>query len=106
MYDAVFAVFNDSYVIRVPGVVPVKKDNVTWLRLNAPVFPLAALNEPVHAFDTGGKLGNTTGFDISALVRAPADVAGTPFYAASKSIQDQNGVPPTFPSWVNATSTI
>lgn len=68
-------------------IIPIEKDNIAGSRLIAVVLPQSPLLEPRHTLRcTGRKLRNDTGFNIAALVGAPAHKAGTPLYSAVKTI--------------------
>ena len=50
------------------------------------ILPLASGAEPFHAGGTVGMLGHSAGFNITALVGAPAHKTGAPLYAGAESI--------------------
>ena len=63
-----------------PVAAPIEVNNRTGSRNAVPILPLASGAEPLHAGGTVGMLGNHTGFDVPALVGAPAYKAGAPLY--------------------------
>ena len=68
-------------------IIPIEKDNIAGSRLIAVVLPQSPLLEPRHTLRcTGRKLRNDTGFNIAALVGAPAHKAGAPLYSAVKTV--------------------
>ena len=67
-------------------VIPIEEDNHSGDRLSRTVNPLSTLPKPLHTIFTSSKFRTNAHLNIAALVGAPADKAGTPFYMASKAI--------------------
>ena len=67
-------------------VVPIEEDNHAGRGLHGVIRPLPTLPEPLDTVDTAGELGNDTGVDITAFVRAPADEAGAPLHTAAEAV--------------------
>ena len=91
--NAVFDFLDDTDVIRLTVlwtgaafVVPIEKDDHAGRGLHGVICPLPTLPEPLDTVDTSCKLGNDTGVDIAAFVRAPADEAGAPLHAAAEAV--------------------
>ena len=80
----------NAYMVRLPvlaSIIPVKKDDVAGARLIAVVLPQPALLEPGNTLGRAGrKLRDHAGFDITALIGAPAYKAGAPFHTAAKAV--------------------
>ena len=72
------AALDDADMADSPVTFPVKKYDITGSRLVAAFLPLVFVLEPLHAVVHPGELRDDSGFDIAALVRAPADERRTP----------------------------
>lgn len=69
------------------SIIPVKKDDVAGARLIAVILPQPTLLEPGNTLGRAGrKLRDHAGFDITALIGAPAYKAGAPFHTAAKAV--------------------
>ena len=91
--NAVFDLLDDTDMVGltvlqagVALVVPIEEDDHAGRGLHGVIRPLPTLPEPLDAVDTSGELGNDTGVDIAAFVRAPADEAGAPLHAAAEAV--------------------
>ena len=91
--DSVLHLLDDTHMVRLSVlgtgaalVVPIEEDNHAGRGLHRVICPLPTLPEPLDAVDTSGELGNDTGVDIAAFVRAPADETGAPLHAAAEAI--------------------
>ena len=82
----VFHSFDYPHVFRVAVPLPVEKDQLARRRLEIPVLPLAPVLEPFGACLTACKFGNDPVFQITALVGAPGDEAGAPFYPIVEAV--------------------
>ena len=67
-------------------VVPIEEDNHAGRGPHRVIRPLSTLPEPLYTVDTSGELGNDTGVDLAAFVRAPDYEAGTPLHAAAEAV--------------------
>lgn len=65
---------------------PNEKDDVTGSWLVAVVLPKSAISEPFDTPNTACKFWDNVCFDISALISAPRNEAGTPFYTRVKAV--------------------
>ena len=65
---------------------PVEVNYRAGSRNAVPILPLASGAEPFHAGGTVRMLGHNAGFNITALVGAPAHKTGAPLYAGAESI--------------------
>lgn len=65
---------------------PVEEDDVPRHRLISRLLPLILILEPTDAVADRGELRDDAFFDISALVRAPGYIAGTPLNAVIEPI--------------------
>ena len=91
--NAVFDLLDDTDMIgltvlraRAALIIPVEEDDHAGRGLHGVIRPLPTLPEPLDTVDTAGELGNDTGVDIAAFVRAPADETGAPLHAAAEAI--------------------
>ena len=67
-------------------VYPIEENQHPGRWSDAPVYPLTMLLEPGYAPLAAGEFGDDTSIDISTLVGAPADEAGTPPHTAAKAV--------------------
>lgn len=91
--NAVFDLLDDTDMVgltvlqaRVALVVPIEEDDHAGRGLHGVIHPLPTLPEPLDTVDTAGELGNDSGVDIAAFVRAPADEAGAPLHAVAEAV--------------------
>ena len=91
--DAVFDFLDDTdmvglTVLRAGAalVVPIEEDNHAGCRFYIVICPLATILEPSDAVYAACVLRADAGFDVTALISAPADEAGAPFNTTSESI--------------------
>ena len=68
------------------GVVPVEEDEHTRRGLHAAVDPLTAAAEPVDAPNAALELWDDAGFEIAALIGAPAHEDRAPFHSAAVTV--------------------
>ena len=67
-------------------VVPIEEDNHSGDRLGRAVYPLTSVLEPLHSVYAACEFRNHAGFNIAALVGAPAHEAGTPLHTAAEAV--------------------
>lgn len=69
-------------MVSYPIAAPVEVNYRARSRDAIPILPLAFGTEPLHAGGAVGMLGDHAGFNVSALLTAPAHKTGAPLYTA------------------------
>ena len=80
---AVTGLYN-PYMVSYAIAAPIEINDRTWSRNDVSILPLASGAEPFHAGGTVGVLGHNTGFNITALVGAPAHKTGAPLHTGAE----------------------
>ena len=87
---AILNFLHNTHMVGLPvltSIIQVKEDDVAGARLVAVVLPQPTLLEPGNTLGRAGrKLRDNAGFNIAALIGAPAHKAGAPFHTAAKTI--------------------